>query len=138
MQNETEKLTINLGVVELSQIDVLVEQGVYSNRSDFIRTAIRRDLEIHRDRIERSLMPVAHSEGKGKVTLIGVMHLSKKYLNDLLQDNGNEKIRINVIGMIRIDDDISPALFEEAVASIVIRGKVIASPNIKKLIEKME
>lgn len=138
MSNETEKLTINLGVVELSQIDVLVEQGVYSNRSDFIRTAIRKDLEFQREKIEHSLTPIAGSENKNRVTMIGIMYLSKRLLDDFFYDNNKEKIKISVIGMLKIDNDLSPELFKKTVASVDVRGKVIASPEIKKLIDEMK
>ena len=58
MPNETEKLTINLGVVDLAQVDVLVDQGLFSNRSDFIRTDTRKQLELYKDKIELSLTPI--------------------------------------------------------------------------------
>lgn len=133
MSNETEKLTINLGVVELAQIDVLVEQGIYSNRSDLIRTAIRQHLEVHKEKIELSLTPISNKSNLTKT--IGVIKISKKSLQKLYE--GNEKLNLSVIGMLIIDADINSKLFEDTVESVVLRGKLVASKEIKKIIEEM-
>lgn len=132
MPNETEKLTVNLGVVELAQIDVLVEQGIYSNRSDFIRTSIRKNLETYSERIENQLTTI--STKKEWIKTIGIFTITKKDLESLLEEN--EKININVIGMLLIDKSVSLKLFEEVVGDIIIRGKVVASNEIKERIEK--
>lgn len=137
MSHETEKLTINLSIVEISQIDVLVEQGMYSSRSDFIRTAVRKDLETNREKIELSLTPFAGSKNKNKITMIGILHLSKAQLEDLFQDNNEKKLKISVIGMLKIDNDVSAELLKKAVASIVIRGKIVATPEIEEAIEEI-
>ena len=132
MSNETEKLTINLGVVELAQIDVLVEQGIYSNRSDLIRTAIRKQLEIHKEKVERLVIPNADVRG------IGITSLSKEGLKGLFEANGERPIKIDVIGMLRIADDISTELFTKTVSRVSIRGKLVAPAEIKMLIEGMK
>ncbi|MBP1045492.1 ribbon-helix-helix protein, CopG family [Enterococcus sp. BWM-S5] len=133
MSNETEKLTINLGVVELAQIDVLVEQGIYSNRSDLIRTAVRKQLEVHSERIDQQLLPV--STKKEWTKTVGILSLSKKNLEKLAEDN--EKISVSVIGMLIIDQKVNRELFEKTVDDVLIRGKLVASDEIKELVREM-
>ena len=131
MLNEMEKLTINLGAVELAQVDVLVEQGMYSNRSDCIRTAVRKHLEKHKDSIERSLTPVASKREWSRV--IGIWKISREDLEEFMV--GNEKLNISVIGVLIIDVDVSTELFNSVVEGIVLRGKIIASKEIKEIVE---
>ena len=133
MSNETEKLTINLGLVELAKIDVLVEQGLYSNRSDFIRTAIRKNLEGYKEEIERQLKPVA-SKQKWE-TMIGIGGIDKTVMEDWAAA-GNEKMNISAVGVFIVPKDISPELFERTVGQVVVRGKIVASDEIKALIAK--
>jgi Predicted transcriptional regulators containing the CopG/Arc/MetJ DNA-binding domain len=134
MANETEKLTINLGIVELAQVDVLVEQGIYSNRSDFIRTAIRKQLENHGDRIERALTPIPTATQKDWLRAIGIFTISKEELEEFVKNN--EKINISVIGMLILERDINVELFKRAVNKIVIRGKLVASDELKEIVKK--
>jgi len=138
MSNETEKLTINLGIVELAQIDVLVEQGIFSNRSDFIRTSIRKQLENHQNTINRVLSPTTGKEGKIGIFSIGINYITKKDLEDAYLENGEKKFKISIIGMLVIDNDVSVELFEKTVIRATIRGKLIASPEIKMLIQEMK
>ncbi|MCL2620497.1 MAG: ribbon-helix-helix protein, CopG family [Defluviitaleaceae bacterium] len=135
MTNETEKITINLGVVDLAQIDVLSEQGIYSNRSDFIRMAIRKQLEAHKEQVEQSLTPVASKKQWEKV--IGIWTIDKATLVDW-GNEANNKLNISVIGMLILGKDITPELFEATVGKVVVRGKIVASDEIKTLIKKME
>jgi len=137
MSNETEKLTINLGVVELAQIDVLVEQGIYSNRSDLIRTAIRKQLEDHKEKIERAITPIAGVRPATGVWGIGIVFLDEGALIEAYEDNGERPFKISVVGMLKIGNDVSTELFKKTVVRANIRGKLVASPEIKKLIEKM-
>lgn len=134
MSNETEKLTINLGVVELAQVDVLVEQGLYANRSDVIRTAIRKQLEVHKEDIERSLTPIANKKGWAKA--IGIWAVDKATLEEWAAES-SEKINISVIGMLILQKDISLELFEQAVGRVFIRGKLVAPDEIKEAIKRM-
>ena len=136
MTNEMEKLTVNLGIVDLAQIDVLVEQGIYSNRSDFIRTAIRKQLEVHQEKIERSLTPITGTEGGAGVSTVGIHYVSKEDLEEAFRDNGEKKIKISVIGMLVVSCDVSAELFTKTVARVIVRGKLVASSEIMKLIEK--
>lgn len=133
MSNETEKLTLNLGVVELAQVDVLVELGIYSNRSDFIRTATRKQLELYKERIETSLTPISSKREFAKA--VGIFKLSKAALEILVKDK--EKLNISVIGMLIVDNDVEAKLFQDTVESVVLRGKLIASKEIKEIIEEM-
>jgi len=137
MSNETEKLTINLGIVELAQIDVLVEQGIYSNRSDLIRTAIRKQLETHEDKIERAVTPITGAKQGSGIWGIGIIYLNKGGLEDAFENNGNRPIKINVVGMLKISNDISSELFQKTVARVSVKGKLVALPKIKSIIEEM-
>jgi len=133
MYNETEKLTINLSVVELAQIDVLVELGTYSNRSDFIRTAIKKDLAANSVTIERNLIPVASK--KKWHTVVGILAFKKSYLEEFAAEN--TKVNLSVVGMLIFDKNIPAELFEKTMARIVLRGKLIASDEIKEIIRNM-
>jgi len=135
MSNETEKLTINLSVVELAQIDVLVEQGIYSNRSDFIRTAIRKDLELHREKIERHLTPLGSKESWE--WMVGVGGVDKAGLEEWAA-GGNKKMNISAVGVFIVPKDISLELFEKAIGKVIVRGKIVASDEIKEAINKMK
>ena len=131
MSNETEKLTLNLGIVELAQIDVLVEQGIYSNRSDFIRTATRKQLEYYKEKIEQSIS--SYPKNDNTIVMIGIMKISKKLLEKYAKEN--EKVNIHVIGMLIIASDISLELFNNAIESIEIKGKLIAPEEIKSIFD---
>jgi Arc/MetJ-type ribon-helix-helix transcriptional regulator len=143
--NTSTVLTINLGVVELAQVDVLVEQGLYSNRSDFIRTAVRNHLKDYDEKIERQLIPIG---SKGDWTRgIGIVSISKSTLEELVVRGqkqkevtgffGIAKLNIGVIGMLIFDKDISAELFEKTVEKVSIRGKLVAPEEIKNIINKM-
>jgi len=133
MSNETEKLTLNLSVVDLAQVDVLVEQGLYSNRSDFIRAAIRNKLEIHKEDIERSLTPMG-SKREWQL-MVGIVGIEKSVLEEYAQSN--EKMNISAIGMLIIPKSINVDLFKKTVAKCIVRGKLIASDEIKAAIQSM-
>ena len=137
MSNETEKITINLGVVELAQIDVLVEQGIFSNRSDFIRTSIRKNLEAHEDKIERAITTVTGAKPTSGVWGIGIIYLNKEGLKEAFEDNGERPIKINVVGMLKISDDVSVKYFTKTVARANIRGILSAPPEIQNIVEQM-
>ncbi|WP_442600657.1 CopG family transcriptional regulator [Paenibacillus sp. KN14-4R] len=124
--SETEKITINLGAVDLGQIDLLVEQGFYSNRTDLIRTAIRNQIHSHSDEIKQIV--------KEKSVVIGIQVLTKKELEDL-RALRKEKI-IKIVGMLIVEPDVPPSLFEETIDSIKVYGMIKAEPEIKKLLLK--
>jgi len=133
MSHETEKLTINLGVVELAQVDVLVEQGLYANRSDFIRIAIRKQLELHKEDVERSLTPLGSK--KNWEWMIGIGGVDKTVLEECAERN--EKMNISAVGMFIVPKNISAELFEKTVSKCIVRGKLVASDEVREAIKKM-
>ena len=134
MAIESEKLTVNLGLVELAQIDVLVEQGIYSNRSDLIRTAVRKQLELDKSYIEQSLLLNAGIYEHVKIIGIGV--ITKSFLEEFHSEG--KKIDITTIGMLTISSNIEPQLFSQTVGKVTVKGKLRASPEIKALIEALQ
>src|ERR1700739_4754084 len=100
MAGETEKITLNLGPVDLGQIDLLVQEGFYSNRTDFIRTAIRNQLATHSEVVKQ---PVAR-----KTLVLGMQHYTRPQLEAVRA--AGERLQINVLGLASIADDVSPDL----------------------------
>lgn len=125
---ETEKITLNLGYVDLGRIDVLVREGFYSNRTDFIRTAIRNQLSIHAEVVARSL---------DRHTLdLGLRDYTSADLQ-VLREAG-ERLHIRVVGLVRIAADVSPELARATIASITVLGALQASAEVKAaLAERM-
>lgn len=121
-QPENEKITINLGYVDLGRIDLLVQEGFFSNRSDFIRTAIRNQLDAHAEIVSRSV---------DRHTMeLGLRDYSRADL-EALRDAG-EILHVKVVGLARIASDVSPELADQTIGSITILGALQASPEIKK------
>jgi len=118
---KTEKITINLGPVDLGQIDLLVQEGFYSNRTDFIRTAIRNQLTTHAEEVKRTVAR--------KTLVLGVQYYNRRDL-ELVRASG-EKLQINVLGLASIADDVSPELALATIDTIVVLGAFRASPAVK-------
>ena len=118
---ESEKITINLGFVDLGQVDLLVEEGFYSNRTDFIRTAIRNQLLAHGEVLKRS---VARRQ-----MVLGLQRYTRKDLEAVVA--AGEKLHIQVLGLATIDDDVTPQLARQAIASIAVLGALRASDAVK-------
>jgi Arc/MetJ-type ribon-helix-helix transcriptional regulator len=118
---DTEKITINLGYVDLGHIDLMVQEGFYSNRTDFIRTAIRNQLERHADAVKRS---VAH-----KSLDLGLRHYSRDDLEAARA--AGQMLHIHVLGLASIADDVTPELARATIGSIVVLGALRASPALK-------
>lgn len=118
---ETEKITINLGYVDLGHVDLLVRDGFYSNRTDFIRTAIRNQLERHAEATRRS----AAREGLD----LGLRHYRREDLEAAVADG--EPLRIRVLGLASIAADVTPELARSAIGSVVVLGALHASPAVK-------
>jgi Arc/MetJ-type ribon-helix-helix transcriptional regulator len=118
---DSEKITINLGYVDLGGIDLLVAEGFYANRTDFIRTAIRNQLERHADALKRS---VGH-----KSLDLGLRHYSRADL-EAARARG-QTLDIRVLGLASIADDVSPELARATIASVVVLGALRASPALK-------
>ena len=119
---ETEKITINLGPVDLGQIDLLVQEGFYSNRTDFIRTAIRNQLTTHSEVVRETVAR--------KTMVLGLQNFTRRDL-EAVRDAG-EKLQINVLGLATIADDVSPELAQETIESVVVLGAFRARAAIKK------
>ena len=119
--SETEKITINLGLVDLGQVDLLVQEGFYSNRTDFIRTAIRNQLSTHAEVVRQTVAR--------KTLVLGLEHYTRRDLESV-KDAG-ETLEIKVLGLASIDDDVSPELALQTIDSIVVLGALRASPAVK-------
>lgn len=119
---DTEKLTINLGVVDLGQIDLLVQQGFYSNRSDLIRTAVRNQLAQHADAVRQA---VARES-----LVLGLRHLGRDEL-EALRARG-ESLQLRVLGLARIADDVSPELALATIASVQVLGALHAPSAVRQ------
>ena len=118
---ETEKLTINLGVVDLGQVDLLVQEGFYSNRTDLIRTAIRNQLAVHREEVKRTV-------GR-RALVLGLQHFGRADLERALADG--QMLRIHVVGLARIADDVSPELARATIESVEVLGAFHASAKVR-------
>ncbi|PPD44197.1 MAG: CopG family transcriptional regulator [Methylocystis sp.] len=118
---ETEKITINVGYVDLGHIDLLVHEGFYSNRTDFIRTAIRNQLGTHSDVVKQSI--VRHT------LELGLRSYSREELEALKA--AGRKLRIQVLGLAAIEDDVTPELARETIESITVLGALQASKAVK-------
>jgi Arc/MetJ-type ribon-helix-helix transcriptional regulator len=118
---ETEKITINLGFVDLGHIDLMVQEGFYSNRTDFIRTAIRNQLERHSDAVKQSTAR--------KSLDLGLRNYSREDLEAARR--AGKMLRINVLGLASIAQDVTPALARATIASIAVLGALHASPAVK-------
>lgn len=122
MAIDTEKITINLGPVDLGQIDLLVQEGFYSNRTDFIRTAIRNQLAIHAETVRQTLTR--------KSLVLGLQHYTRQDLETVRA--AGERLRIQVLGLARIADDVSPELALATIESISVLGAFHASEAVKR------
>lgn len=118
---KTEKITINLGLVDLGQIDLLVQEGFYSNRTDFIRTAIRTQLSTHAD-------VVRHTVAR-KTLVLGVQYYTRQDLETIRA--AGETLQIRVLGLASIADDVSPELALATIDSIEVLGAFRASAAVK-------
>jgi Arc/MetJ-type ribon-helix-helix transcriptional regulator len=119
---KTEKITINLGPVDLGQIDLLVQEGFYSNRTDFIRTAIRTQLATHAEVVKRTVAR--------KTLVLGLEQYTRRDLEAVRA--AGEKLQINVLGLVIISDDVSPELAIATIDSIEVLGAFRASAAVKE------
>ena len=118
---DSEKITINLGYVDLGHIDLMVQEGFYSNRTDFIRTAIRNQLDRHADVVRQSVAR--------KTLDLGLRHYSSADL-EAVRTRG-EMLSINVLGLASIGWDVTPELAREAIGSVTVLGALHASPEVR-------
>jgi len=120
--SETEKITINMGPVDLGQIDLLVREGFYSNRTDFIRTAIRNQISTHSE--------VVRETAARNTLVLGMQHFSRSDLEEVRA--AGERLQIKVLGLASIADDVSPELALATIDSVVVLGAFRASPAVKR------
>jgi Arc/MetJ-type ribon-helix-helix transcriptional regulator len=118
---DSEKITINLGYVDLGQIDLMVQEGFYSNRTDFIRSAIRSQLERHADVVNRSTIR--------KSLDLGLRHYSREDLEAACR--AGEMLEIHVLGLASIAPDVTPELARATIASVAVLGSLHASAAVK-------
>lgn len=118
---ESEKVTINLGLIDLGQIDLLVQEGFYSNRTDLIRTAIRNQLQSHADVVKQTVAR--------KSLVLGLQHYSRKDLE--AAQAGGQKLQIQVLGLATIASDVTPELALATIDSITVLGALHASAAVK-------
>ena len=119
--DRSEKITINMSPVDLGQIDLLVREGFYTNRTDFIRTAIRTQLATQAVAIERTV--------ERRTLVLGIQHFSRADLERIRA--AGETVRIRVLGLASIADDVSPELASQTIAEIEVLGAFRASAAVK-------
>ena len=122
---DSEKITINLGYVDLGHIDLLVQEGFYSNRTDFIRTAIRNQLDRHTDVVRKSV--------ERHQLDLGLREYSRQDL-EAVQAAG-EVLHIQVLGLASIASDVTPELAQQTIASLHVLGALHASPAVKEALK---
>lgn len=122
MAAETEKITVNLGPVDLGQIDLLVAEAFYSNRTDFIRTAIRNQLATHAETVKQTVAR--------KTLVLGLQHYTRQDLETMRV--AGQRVQINVLGLVSIAEDVSPELALATIDTIVVLGAFRASDAVKR------
>lgn len=120
--SETEKVSMNLSIVDLGQIDLLIEQGFYSGRTDFLRTAIRNQLTTHADAVQDAVTRQAMA--------VGVLHYGGAELENLR--HRGERIDLRVVGMLLLAADVTPELARDTIATVSVRGVFRASDAVKR------
>jgi Arc/MetJ-type ribon-helix-helix transcriptional regulator len=118
---KSEKITINVGLVDLGQIDLLVDEGFFANRTDFIRTAIRRQLD--------SRAAAVNDTVQRRALTLGTQHLGRSDL-EALRDAGRQ-VELRVLGLATIADDVSPELALATIASVEVLGAFRAPRAVK-------
>jgi Arc/MetJ-type ribon-helix-helix transcriptional regulator len=121
-----EKITINVGCVDLGQIDLLVQEGFYANRTDLIRTAIRNQLATHGDAVRQAVAR--------KTLALGIQHYSKADLQAV--QAAGEKLQVRVLGLASIAPDVTPALALATIESITVLGTLQASAAVKAALNR--
>ena len=119
---DSDKVTVNVGLVDLAQVDLLVSEGFYSNRTDFVRTAIRNQLLVHADAIRQTVVR--------KRFVVGQHRYSRRELEQVVA--AGEKLDVHVLGLAVIDDDVPAELASAAIATLQVLGAFIASPAVRQ------
>ena len=124
--SETEKITINMGAVDLGKIDLLVQEGSYTNRTDFIRTAIRNQIDKHNLEIQQSVTRNSF--------VVGALIYDRKDLEKMRAKG--EKINLKIIGLLHLQNDIDTELASQVIESIQVRGIFQASDDVRKVLSE--
>ncbi|MDY6874415.1 MAG: CopG family transcriptional regulator [Chloroflexota bacterium] len=122
---ESEKITVNVGSVDLGRIDLLVQEGFYASRADFIRTAIRNQIERQKNAVD--------SISSRKSMVIGTLGFNRKDLEE--KRESGEMINVKVIGLFILGDDITPELARATIQSVTVRGVFKAPDDVKDALE---
>lgn len=125
---DTEKVTVNLNIVDLGKIDMLVDEGFYNNRADFLRTAIRNEIALHRHQIDQISI--------AKSYVMGVIRFGAEDLRGKLEAGKMTEIRC--VGVLVLDDDITPQLAEQTIRSIKVWGKSIMPDDVRERLQNLE
>lgn len=121
---ETEKITINMSVVDLGKVDLLVEEGFYQNRTDFLRASIRTQLDRHDVELKSAVVR--------NNFVLGILIYDNREFEKLVEKG--ERCAINVVGMFIINDDVTPELADKAIASVRVLGTFRASDAVKAVL----
>ncbi len=119
---DTEKMTVNIGVVDLGQVDLLVQEGFYANRSDLVRTAVRNQLAAHADVLKQAVAR--------RTLTLGLFHCSRADLEQAVKSG--RRLRIEVVGLARIANDVSPELARAAIESVSVLGAFHAPAPVRR------
>lgn len=119
--DKSEKITINVGLIDLGQIDLLIDEGFYANRTDFIRTAIRRQLDIRADAVNDTV--------SRRALKLGTRHLSRRDLESLRE--AGQTVDLHVLGLATIAHDVSPDLALATISSVEVLGAFRAPREVK-------
>ena len=119
---ETEKMTVNVGVVDLGHVDLLVQEGFYSNRSDLVRTAVRNQLALHTDTVRQTVAR--------RTLTVGLQHYSRADLEAVVA--AGPRLQVQVVGLARIAGDVTPDLARAAIESVTVLGAFQASPAVRQ------
>lgn len=119
---ETEKMTLNVGVVDLGHVDLLVQEGFYSNRSDLLRTALRNQLALHSEAVRQTVAR--------RTLMVGLQHYGRADLEKVVA--AGRRLQVQVVGLARIADDVTPELARAAIESVTVLGAFQASPEVRR------
>jgi Arc/MetJ-type ribon-helix-helix transcriptional regulator len=118
---DSDKVTVNVGLVDLAQMDLLVNEGFYTNRTDFVRTAIRNQLQVHAEALRQIIVL--------KRYVLGQHRYARRELDTVVASG--RRLEIHVLGLVVIEDDVPPELAAAAIDSVQVLGAFIASPAVR-------
>ena len=121
---ESEKITINLGFVDLGQVELLVQEGFYSNRTDFIRTAIRNQIDRHAEVLRQAAIRKSVDLGLRRVSADELMRARA----------AGQMLDIRVLGLAIIASDVTPELARETISALTVLGALQASDAVKTVL----